>query len=191
MCVCVCRGAGAGQVRTRGAGALHGRGRADTDAGHDGGPVNDLEQGRPPRRDGASLRRLVRAVGRSISPDGGQFDFVRGAKRTCPWGVRAVSLTKSRKMPTRKILPLVFVGRLDITNIKVRVASRSNPPQCGTNSISPAHLHVRPMEHTWMSWRNQEKYPSENIYRSFLRAGPPGWDRIHQGFRDTDWVRSR
>ena len=30
--------------------------------------------------------------------------------------------------------------------------------------------HVGP-QYVWMSWRNQEKYPPDNYYRSFSRAG--------------------
>ena len=48
---------------------------------------------------------------RSIPPPWGSIRF-RLALRTCaPWGVRVVSQTKSRKLPTRKILPLFFVRR--------------------------------------------------------------------------------
>ena len=41
-----------------------------------------------------------------------------------PWGciVRVVSLTKSRKLPTRKILPLFFASRLPAA-VQVRYAS--------------------------------------------------------------------
>ena len=53
----------------------------------------------------------VRVPGRSVPPRWGSIRF-RLALRTYnppPWGVRVVSLTKSRKIPTRKMLPLFFV----------------------------------------------------------------------------------
>ena len=55
----------------------------------------------------------VRVVGRSISPPWGSIRF-RQAPRTYdapPWGARVVSQTKSRKIPTRNILPLFSVTR--------------------------------------------------------------------------------
>ena len=55
----------------------------------------------------------VRVASRSISPPWGSIRF-RLAPRTYdapPWGVRVVSQTKSRKIPTRKILPLFFASR--------------------------------------------------------------------------------
>ena len=56
---------------------------------------------------GASL--IVRVAGRSISPQW-RLIRVRLAPRTyAPWGVRVVCLTKLRKIPTRKMLPL-FLG---------------------------------------------------------------------------------
>ena len=45
-------------------------------------------------------------------PHGGQFDFARLSARTMHphGGARVVSLTKSRKIPTRKLLPPFFVS---------------------------------------------------------------------------------
>ena len=50
-----------------------------------------------------SLASQVRAASRSIPPHGGQFDFVWLPHTYAPWGciVRVVSLTKSRRIPTR------------------------------------------------------------------------------------------
>ena len=46
----------------------------------------------------------------NFTPMGGQSDFVWLSARTPPWGctVRVVSQTKSRKIPTRNMLPLFF-----------------------------------------------------------------------------------
>ena len=60
------------------------------------------------------------AVGRSISPQWGAIRC-RLALRTYdapPWGVRVVSLTKSRKIPTRQILPLFFVRQAGLKTLK-------------------------------------------------------------------------
>ena len=60
----------------------------------------------------------VRLTSRSISPPWGSIRF-RLAPRTYdapPWGVRVVSQTKSRKIPTRNILPLFSLSRYDMVN---------------------------------------------------------------------------
>ena len=44
----------------------------------------------------------VRAVSRSISPPWGSIRFRLALRAYAPWGVRVVSQTKSRKIPTRK-----------------------------------------------------------------------------------------
>ena len=46
---------------------------------------------------------------RSISPPWGSIRFRLALRAYAPWGVRVVSQTKSRKIPTRNILPLFFV----------------------------------------------------------------------------------
>ena len=51
----------------------------------------------------------VRVVRRSISPPWGSIRFRLALRTYAPWGVRVVSQTKSRKIPTRNILPLFFV----------------------------------------------------------------------------------
>ena len=51
----------------------------------------------------------VRVVSRSISPPWGSIRFRLVLRTYAPWGVRVVSQTKSRKIPTRNILPLFFV----------------------------------------------------------------------------------
>ena len=53
----------------------------------------------------------VRAVSRSISPPWGSIRFRLALRTYAPWGVRVVSQTKSRKIPTRKFLPLFFASR--------------------------------------------------------------------------------
>ena len=57
--------------------------------------------------------------------DGGQLDIVWLSARTAPWGVRVVPdrLTKSRKIPTRNILPLFLVSR----QARVRGDQRGRP----------------------------------------------------------------
>ena len=54
---------------------------------------------------------LVRVASRSISPPWGSIRFRLALRTYAPPGVRVVSQTKSRKIPTRKILPLFFVSR--------------------------------------------------------------------------------
>ena len=53
----------------------------------------------------------VRAVSRSTSPPWGSIRFRLALRTYAPWGVRVVSQTKSRKIPTRKIPPLSFASR--------------------------------------------------------------------------------
>ena len=48
---------------------------------------------------------------RSISPPWQSIRFRLALRTYAPWGVRVVSQTKSRKIPTRKILPLFFASR--------------------------------------------------------------------------------
>ena len=55
----------------------------------------------------------VSVASRSIPPQWGPVRFLP-APRTYdapPWGVRVVSQAKSRKIPTRNMLPLLFVSR--------------------------------------------------------------------------------
>ena len=54
---------------------------------------------------------LVCVVSRSISPPWGSIRFRLALRTHTPFGVRAVSQTKSRRTPTRKTLPLLFVIR--------------------------------------------------------------------------------
>ena len=44
-------------------------------------------------------------------PHGGSIRFRLALRTYAPWGVRVVSQTKSRKIPTRKNLPLFFASR--------------------------------------------------------------------------------
>ena len=55
----------------------------------------------------------VRVAGRSISPRWRSIRFRLALRTYAPWGciVRVVSQTKSRKIPTRKVLPLCFMTR--------------------------------------------------------------------------------
>ena len=93
-----------------------------------------------------------RAVQFSILPPWGSIRF-RLAPRTydappCGPSVLVLSQAKSRKLPTRKILPRSFViryGSMLVNLNTVRTVSRSIPPEWGVNSIPPARLHVRPM----------------------------------------------
>ena len=53
--------------------------------------------------------KQVRVASRSISPPWRSIRFRLALRTYAPRGVRVVSQTKSRKIPTRKILPLFFV----------------------------------------------------------------------------------
>ena len=53
----------------------------------------------------------VRVVSRSISPPWRSIRFRLALRTYAPWGVRVVSQTKSRKIPTRNFLPLFFASR--------------------------------------------------------------------------------
>ena len=57
----------------------------------------------------AYMRNIVEEVSRSTSPPWGSIRFRLALRTYAPWGVRVVSQTKSRKIPTRNILPLFFV----------------------------------------------------------------------------------
>ena len=59
---------------------------------------------------GAALG-VVPVVSRSISPPWGSIRFRLALRMYAPWGVRVVSQTKSRKIPTRNILSLFFETR--------------------------------------------------------------------------------
>ena len=48
---------------------------------------------------------------RSIPPPWGSIRFRLALRTYAPWGVRVVSQTKSRKIPTRNILPLFLASR--------------------------------------------------------------------------------
>ena len=54
---------------------------------------------------------FVRVACRSISPPWRSIRFRLALRTYAPWGVRVVSQTKSRKIPTRKRLPLFFASR--------------------------------------------------------------------------------
>ena len=53
----------------------------------------------------------VHVASRSISPRWRSIRFRLALRTYAPWGVRVVSQTKSRKIPTRKHLPLFFASR--------------------------------------------------------------------------------
>ena len=53
----------------------------------------------------------VRVVSRSIPPPWRSIRFRLALRTYAPWGVRVVSQAKSRKIPTRNILPLFFASR--------------------------------------------------------------------------------
>ena len=61
-------------------------------------------------------------------PDGGQFDFVWLSRTYAPWGVRVVSQTKSRKIPTHNTLPLFSVRRYDLVR-EIFTPASSHPDQ--------------------------------------------------------------
>ena len=67
----------------------------------------------------------VRAVSRSIPPRWRSIRFRLTLRTYAPWGVRVVSLTKSKKIPTQKIFPLFFVIKAKIKkkDMKKRIAS--------------------------------------------------------------------
>ena len=59
----------------------------------------------------ASCRALLSVCAVQFHPHGGPIRFRLALRTYAPWGVRVVSQTKSRKIPTRKILPLFFASR--------------------------------------------------------------------------------
>ena len=98
----------------------------------------------------------VRVASRSISPRWRSIRFRLALRTYAPWGVRVVSQTKSRKIPTRKHLPLFFASR----RVEARL-HQAAPPQgthpnpfsftpMGVNSIPLRSPHVRPMVYVWM-----------------------------------------
>ena len=91
----------------------------------------------------------VCVASRSISPRWGSTRFRLALRTYAPWGVRVVSQTKSRKIPTRKILPLFFreqgvavaaaaTGR----DWKWVVAHRIYPALRGKKTLQPIKLQV-------------------------------------------------
>ena len=56
---------------------------------------------------------VVRVPSRKISPPWRSIRFRLALRAYAPWGVRVVSQTKSRKIPTRKNLPLFFASRYE------------------------------------------------------------------------------
>ena len=56
----------------------------------------------------------VRVPSRSIAPPWRSIRFRLALRTYAPWGVRVVSQAKSRKIPTRNILPLFLLSRDDI-----------------------------------------------------------------------------
>ena len=82
----------------------------------------------------------VRVASRSIPPQWGSIRFRLLACTYAQWGciVRVGELTKSRKMPTRNVLPLVFVGRastLAATACSVRVRAVQFHPHGGQSDF--------------------------------------------------------
>ena len=62
-----------------------------------------------PGFEGKRYALQVRVTSRSISPPWGSTRFRLALRTYAPWGVRVVSQTKSRKIPTLNIFPLFFV----------------------------------------------------------------------------------
>ena len=60
--------------------------------------------------------RLVRVASRTISPPWGSIRFRLALRTYAPWGVRVVGRTKSRKIPTRNMLPLFSLSRYTSTD---------------------------------------------------------------------------
>ena len=81
-------------------------GRTQTDLGRTCRRTGEVELATPT---GVELNGSVRAPAarRSISPPWGSIRFRLALRTYAPWGVRVVSQTKSRKIPTRNILPLL------------------------------------------------------------------------------------
>ena len=87
----------------------------------------------------------VRAASRSLSPPRGSIRF-RLALRTYdapPWGVRVVSHTKSRKIPTRNILPLFFASRDGGRAAGDRGVRAGDAPGGGAQVRTHAHICCR------------------------------------------------
>ena len=71
----------------------------------------------PALKAGAVHTLQARGMRRSIPPPRGsiRFRLALRAYDAPPWGVRVVSQTKSRKIPTRNILPPFFVLQTNVT----------------------------------------------------------------------------
>ena len=86
--------------------------------------------------DGARLDPFVRVGSRSVSPPWRPSRFRLALCTYAPWGVRVVSQTKSRKIPTRKILPLFFVIRSARSGSR-RCATAWRTPRCSGCTAGP------------------------------------------------------
>ena len=78
-------------------------------------------------------------------PRWGSIRFRPAPRTYAPWGciVRVVSQTKSRKIPTRKTLPLFFVRRLQYgTHTRAAYGRGACVLACGgTDRVGPRHVH--------------------------------------------------
>ena len=76
-----------------------------------GGRLGAVHDGQAGRLRAAQRPAVARVARRSISPPWRSIRFRLALRTYAPWGVRVVSRTKSRKIPTRNILPLFFCCR--------------------------------------------------------------------------------
>ena len=119
-------------------------------------------------RHAAQLRRAVRALGRLIPP---RWGSVRFRPLACtyspwgctysPWGVRVDERAKSRKIPTRKILSLVFVCRQRLAAPTRAITRRVFVARCWklTNpSASSSHYRLALMACARLCQRSQPRF---------------------------------
>ena len=76
----------------------------------------------------------VRVASRSSSPPWRSIRFRLALRTYAPWGVRVVSQTKARKIPTRKNLPLFFASRARPTRCLAAAAAAARR----TDGIGPS-----------------------------------------------------
>ena len=74
-----------------------------------------------------------------LKVNGVQFDFVRSSARAPQRGARVDELTKSRKIPTRKILTLFFFARVHLRQLSPPRPGLPGAQACNALSLSPLY----------------------------------------------------
>ena len=133
-------------------------------------------------RDGAAEAHAgarVRVASRSISPPWGSIRFRLALRTYAPWGVRVVSQTKSRKIPTRNILPLFFASRTFNNTITTEPGNNYYPVTV-LSSIKTKGTRGAQMQLAWLSDRAEGCGSMHNgslekmVYRRLLQGDGKG-----------------